>query len=41
MNYVLVLIDYLPDNLNVVVNSILSVDKDSKEYTYVLIKILI
>ena len=32
MNYVLVLIDYLPDNLNVVVNSILSVDKDSKIY---------
>ena len=32
MNYVLVLIDYLPDNLNVIVNSILSVDKDSKIY---------
>ena len=32
MNYVLVLIDYLPDNLNVIINSILSVDKDSKIY---------
>ena len=32
MNYVLILIGYLPNNLNVIVNSILSVDKNSKIY---------
>ena len=37
MNYVLILINYFPEYIKHVINSILSVDKDFQGYFYVII----